>query len=191
MLSERAILSGEHRAWLLAALEIQPNGFDPVDAIRSELTLCDNAGCPTASWYFWTRTRREIALAPFGLGQRVKTIFAPYLDADLFDFLTALPDWMLLEKTLHDDVIAAAYPALASIPYVPKQVPPKRRLRERLRLRLDREIGEARLFGHGHRRLIPRVSHRGLASWIAGLAHASGATTQDEAPAETGYTSAN
>jgi hypothetical protein len=98
----------------------------------------------------------------------------PYLDSDLFDFLTALPDWMLLKRTLHDETIVRAYPNFASVPYSEKGPPPKLPLHERLRIRIDREIGECRMFGIGKRPL-PRLRrfHHGLMPWIAEVLNAS------------------
>lgn len=72
---------------------------------------------PVASFIFWNRTRREIALAPFALLHGVPCVYAPFIDHDLFDFLTTLPSSMLLDHRFHDDAIARAYPRYAHIPY--------------------------------------------------------------------------
>src|SRR5262249_32628722 len=45
---------------------------------------------PVSSFFFWNRTRREIALSPYGLLAIAGTALSPYLDCDLFDFLSSL-----------------------------------------------------------------------------------------------------
>ncbi len=71
---------------------------------------------PVASFFFWNRTRREIALSPYALLRDV-TVFAPYLDRDLFDMLTSLPASLQADRRLHTDAIARAFPEYAGIPY--------------------------------------------------------------------------
>lgn len=72
---------------------------------------------PSDAFGFWNRTRREIALAPYALLCGVPTVFAPFLDHALFDFLTALPVGMLIDRSFHSEAIARAYPAYADVPY--------------------------------------------------------------------------
>jgi len=69
------------------------------------------------SFRIWNRTRRTIALAPFGLLAQAAEVYAPYLDPPLFDFLSSLPGRMLLDRRLHTDAIARAHPRYASVPY--------------------------------------------------------------------------
>jgi asparagine synthase (glutamine-hydrolysing) len=69
------------------------------------------------SFRIWNRTRRTIALAPYGVLAQVADVYAPYLDPDLFDFLGSLPGSMLLDRRLHTDAIARAYPRYADVPY--------------------------------------------------------------------------
>jgi hypothetical protein len=71
---------------------------------------------PVASFYFWNRTRREIALAPFSL-MRGLTVHAPYLDRDVVDLLSGLPAALVMDRRLHTEAIAQAYPRMADIPY--------------------------------------------------------------------------
>jgi hypothetical protein len=78
---------------------------------------------PIASFYFWNRTRREIALVPYGLLGGLPQVYAPYLDHDLFDLLAGLPLSMVADHALHSDAIAQAYPALAHLPYENKLAP--------------------------------------------------------------------
>ena len=72
---------------------------------------------PVGSFIFWNRTRREIALAPYSLLHGIDRVYSPFVDHDLFDFLTTLPSSMLIDHCFHDDTIARAYPHFAHIPY--------------------------------------------------------------------------
>lgn len=75
------------------------------------------AANPIGSYYFWNRTRREIALSPYALLSGVPAVYSPFLDHDLYDFLASLPAPVLLDRRLHTEVIERAYPALADIPF--------------------------------------------------------------------------
>ena len=71
---------------------------------------------PISSYYFWNRCRRLIAPGnSILLG--VPTVFCPYLDRDLFDFLISLPAEMTIDGTFHKDAIFAAYPRYRRIPF--------------------------------------------------------------------------
>jgi len=87
------------------------------EQIVQELERYAGAANPTTMFFFWNRTRREIALSPFGIFAGVRTCFCPYLDHQVFDFLASLPGEMLLDKAFHTDTISAAHPRLATIPY--------------------------------------------------------------------------
>jgi asparagine synthase (glutamine-hydrolysing) len=71
---------------------------------------------PVAAFFFWNRTRREIALNPYGVLRGV-TVHAPYLDRALFDLLASLPAAIEMDRRLHTDAIARAYPHVADVPY--------------------------------------------------------------------------
>jgi len=68
---------------------------------------------PIGSYYFWNRTRREIALVPFGLLNVAGRVLTPYLDPAVFELLASLPAEMFLDKRFHPDAIRRAYPAHA------------------------------------------------------------------------------
>ena len=91
-----------------------------IHAIADELGRHAEAPNPVGSFYFWNRTRREIALGPFALLQGCRLVHAPYLDREVFDFLSSLPVSLSLDHTFHSDAIARGYPHLADIPYAPK-----------------------------------------------------------------------
>jgi hypothetical protein len=78
---------------------------------------------PIASFFFWNRTRREIALAPFALLGGRAVVFTPYLDHHLFDFLSSLPLSLLDDQRFHSDTIAQAYPHASSLRYEDKGAP--------------------------------------------------------------------
>lgn len=75
------------------------------------------AANPIGSFAFWNRTRREIALAPYALYPRTLTVYAPYLDAALYDFLAALPTALLVDHAFHTDAIMRAFPEHAALAY--------------------------------------------------------------------------
>lgn len=72
---------------------------------------------PPRSFYFWNRTRREVALCPFNLLPQDMVVHTPYLDCNLFDFLSRLPPQITSGREFHDKVIAYAYPQYSGIPY--------------------------------------------------------------------------
>jgi len=75
---------------------------------------------PLASFVFWNRTRREVALIPMSLLRRM-VCFCPYLDYDMFDFLMGLSSETVIDKHFHEDVIHTAYPEYAHVPYTDKR----------------------------------------------------------------------
>jgi asparagine synthase (glutamine-hydrolysing) len=82
-----------------------------------------DAPSPAGSFFFWNRTRREIALAPYAIFSHVQTTYAPFVDHDVFDFLTALPSGFFLDHTFHAEAIRRAYPRFAHVPYADKNAP--------------------------------------------------------------------
>jgi asparagine synthase (glutamine-hydrolysing) len=98
---------------------------DAVHAVRAELAKHQQAPNPVGSFYFWNRTRIQIGACAFGLlsphGQPVLT---PYLDRELWSFLSSLPAEMLVDRKLHTDAIARGYPDFADIPYFKDKVSP-------------------------------------------------------------------
>lgn len=84
-----------------------------VDSLRSY------EGCPDAiaQFYFWSRTRREMSLAPYGVMATIPQVFAPFLDSDLYDFLTAIPADFAWNKEFHTETIAASFPNWQDVGY--------------------------------------------------------------------------
>lgn len=88
--------------------------------LQTELLKHAEAPNPISSFYFWNRTRREVALSPYRIFNQYKTVFSPFTDQILTDFLSSIPASMVLDHTLHNDTIARAFPKVANIPYAKK-----------------------------------------------------------------------
>jgi asparagine synthase (glutamine-hydrolysing) len=125
----RHVLDGYHTMVSERALSrlIAPAVFREVPRERAiahlarEIAIHLDARNPIASFFFWNRTRREIALSPFALLHGI-TVYAPYLDRDVFDLLAGLPASLLLDRRFHTDAIARAYPRMAEVPYEARAV---------------------------------------------------------------------
>jgi asparagine synthetase B (glutamine-hydrolysing) len=88
-----------------------------VSRLSAELERHAAAPNPVGSFFFWNRTRREIALFPaFFYGPGVEKRY-PYLDHELYDFLASLPASLLLDRQFHTRAILRAYPRFAHIPF--------------------------------------------------------------------------
>lgn len=86
--------------------------------LAAEIARHLDAPNPIKSFTFWNRGRREIALAPFALlAAPGRTVYAPYLDHDLFDFLSAMRVEEMLTGNLHEETIHRAYPRHVDIPF--------------------------------------------------------------------------
>ncbi|MDP2654683.1 MAG: asparagine synthase-related protein [Candidatus Omnitrophota bacterium] len=88
-----------------------------IAALASELKKYAAAADPFTAFRFWNRTRRDIALLPYRVLERVPTVFTPYLDHELFRFLSSLPGDMAGDREFHTDSIRRAYPRHAHIPF--------------------------------------------------------------------------
>jgi asparagine synthetase B (glutamine-hydrolysing) len=93
-----------------------PRGL-ALERLTAELRTHLDAPNPVGSYRFWNRTRRTVALAPFGMLTMVAEVRAPFLDDALFDHLASLPGEMLVDRTFHTTAIARAHPTHAGIPY--------------------------------------------------------------------------
>jgi asparagine synthase (glutamine-hydrolysing) len=93
------------------------------ERLSAELRLHVDAPDPTKSFNFFNRTRREIALVPYALMNRIRTVFSPFLDHDVYDLLSSLtpatlsPDLTCTNKGFHSDAIRRAHPRFAHIPF--------------------------------------------------------------------------
>jgi asparagine synthase (glutamine-hydrolysing) len=119
---------------------------------------------PLASFYFWNRSIRELGLAPYALSG-VPTVYSPFLDHDLFDFVTSIPTEHT-DSGLHGLVLTRAYPRFADVPLSPrpgKAVAPSAFLR---RVHRDQLAMVARSSGA----LLARgpLLRRALSGWLRG-----------------------
>ncbi|MGD2093766.1 MAG: hypothetical protein PVH77_02040 [Phycisphaerales bacterium] len=91
-----------------------------VAKLAEELQNHTYAPNPVSSFYFWNRTRRSIALCPFALCNGVDYLYTPYLDKEVFDFLTSISGDIFVDSTFHRDTISQAFTEYIDIPYASK-----------------------------------------------------------------------
>jgi asparagine synthase (glutamine-hydrolysing) len=107
------------------------------DRLVQELARHVDQSHPLASFLVYNRTRRVTSIPPASLLSPFATVWCPYLDADVFDFLMSLSPDILTGATIqefHDQTIQKAYPKFANIPFADKyglrkQVVPRYQLR--------------------------------------------------------------
>jgi asparagine synthase (glutamine-hydrolysing) len=85
--------------------------------ITEELERHCDAPNPAASFFFWNRTRREIALSPLRLLTGVSRVICPYLSQRVCDFLLSLPAKLTSDRRFHTDAILRAHPTVRHIPF--------------------------------------------------------------------------
>ncbi|EJI84209.1 hypothetical protein AEST_30430 [Alishewanella aestuarii B11] len=85
--------------------------------LQVELQKFADEVIPVKSFYFWNRSRRAIAISSFRQLNGNSQAFFPYMQADLFDFLIALPEELYFSQQFHASCIAQAFPDFVDIPY--------------------------------------------------------------------------
>ena len=111
-----------------------------VRRLQAELERHLDAPNPIMSYIFWNRCRREIALFSASFyGDEVETI-CPYLDHDVFDYLTSLPHAVFRGGSFHAETVRRAFPEYAHIPFEPQGSP--FRFDDRYRRELLATIGD-------------------------------------------------
>lgn len=95
---------------------------DAVQKLTSELAKHADSPNPVLSYLFWNRTRRCIASIPFSILYQVPVVHVPFLDHDLFNFLSALDPSVTKNNRLHDETIRRTYPRFTDVPYAEKRV---------------------------------------------------------------------
>ncbi len=110
--------------------------------LHEELERHAGAPNPVASFFFWNRTRRAVALIPYGLLSGLSLVYSPYLDHDLFDFFTSLPWRSVADNQLRSETIRRAYPDFADLPFDddPPVARPSEHALRRLNTRYAREL---------------------------------------------------
>lgn len=81
---------------------------------------------PVSQFYFWNRTRRHISTSSWCILARKCHTFAPYLDYQLYQFLTSLPAEYFLDLSFHKKAIFSRYPDAAHISFETKKTPAKK-----------------------------------------------------------------
>lgn len=94
-----------------------------IEQLVLELSRHADAPNPVGSFYFYNRTRRTIALGSLCMLGRKARILMPYLDHDLYDFLSSLPARALLDHEFHTQTIQRGYPRYSHIPFESKRQP--------------------------------------------------------------------
>lgn len=72
---------------------------------------------PYTAFLFFSRTRREIALAPTAMLSTARAVVCPYVSADLIRFLLSLPREITRGGQFHDEIIARAFPQMDGLAY--------------------------------------------------------------------------
>jgi asparagine synthase (glutamine-hydrolysing) len=123
-----------------------------VDHFAAELERHVAAPDPIKSFNFWNRIRRELALVPYAMMRAVPTVYTPYLDHDLYDFLSSLPIEVMTpaisssDKSFHTEAVLRGYPRYAHIPFEDKAAPKR-----------DARAIDAQFGAEAARYLLPRV----------------------------------
>ncbi|MFN4193349.1 MAG: hypothetical protein ACK4FR_10445, partial [Tabrizicola sp.] len=98
--------------------------------IARAIRAFDAAPDPYQAFWFWNRTRREIAFVSTGILGPAARVGCPFLSPEFVELGLSLPFAVTRDQRLHDDAIARAYPAFADIPYAEGfRNPPLPRLR--------------------------------------------------------------
>ena len=84
--------------------------------VASEAARYANAPNPIGAFFFFTRMRRAVALAPYGVLDAT-AVHTPFLDRDVVDFLLSLPYDLVADRRLHAAVLHKRYPEFAHLPF--------------------------------------------------------------------------
>ena len=87
-----------------------------VSRLAGEIARHADAPNPIAGFFFFSRMRREVALAPYGVLD-VCPVSTPFLDAELVDLMLSLPFAVVADRTLHTETLHRRYPAWAHLPF--------------------------------------------------------------------------
>jgi hypothetical protein len=103
---------------------------DALERVSTEFRRYLHLPDPISAFWFFNRTRRDIATSAYLLIGRGKRVMTPFLDDDLLRLLLSLPARMTLDRKLHTDTISKAFPK-CSIPYSRHLPPPAALVRRR------------------------------------------------------------
>ena len=87
-----------------------------VGRVAAEAARSAGAPNPIAAFFFFTRMRREVALAPYALLDGCQ-VWTPFLDPDVVELLLSLPFDLVADRRLHTDTLLTHYPEFAHVPF--------------------------------------------------------------------------
>ncbi|WP_282609443.1 asparagine synthase-related protein [Pelagibius sp. Alg239-R121] len=93
-----------------------------ITRLVEELKLHADKPHPIAAFQFWSRTRRTTSTFTFGLQHTIPLVHTPFLDNDLFDFVSSCNDHSRI--AVHANVLSKAYPEFDEFPYTSTQISP-------------------------------------------------------------------
>lgn len=88
-----------------------------IDRITQAIRIHAASPDPYQSFWFWNRTRREIAFVSTAIMGDAAMVFCPFLDPDMVDLGLSLPWSVTQDQQLHNDAIRRAFPKFADIPF--------------------------------------------------------------------------
>ncbi|GAB4265932.1 MAG: hypothetical protein Kow0013_14600 [Pararhodobacter sp.] len=88
-----------------------------IDRMAREIRRHADWPDPYQAFWFYHRTRREIAFTATAVLGGAGMVFCPYLDPDFVELGLSLPWEVTRDQKLHDDAIARAFPDFADIPF--------------------------------------------------------------------------
>lgn len=102
----------------IAYREAGPDVF--VQRIAEDLARHAGAPYPFGSWRLFGRGRRSVVVTQYGYLRRLRAVYSPFMDHEVFDFLSSLPWTLLADQQFHTDAIHRAFPEYRHIPFAPK-----------------------------------------------------------------------
>jgi hypothetical protein len=88
-----------------------------IEKLVDELKRYCNYANPLTAFNFWNWNRRGIALHPFGLHSRLENIYTPFLDKDLYSFVSSITPQLIFEQEPQTSAIRQTFPQYSDIPY--------------------------------------------------------------------------
>lgn len=101
---------------VLAAMPLEA----AVARVTEELAAHSAMPNPIASYHMEARTRHGITVTQYGYLRRLNAVLSPYLDVELYDYLSAIPWRLFADQRFHSDAIARAFPRFNHVRYAVK-----------------------------------------------------------------------
>lgn len=96
-----------------------------IDRVKEELRKYLDTPNPVSQFIFWNRTRRHIANATWGILGNVCHVFAPYLNREVYMFLSSLPASYFIDHSFHTEAINRYYRMEPNLPFETKSAEKK------------------------------------------------------------------